>query len=1047
MAIPSQTVNLSLRGGLDRKSDQRLVIPSKLTQADDVEFVDHDTVVTRCGTSRVDVAVAAGFDGDPKRLFEHGGVPVIEFNDGKMVRATGSTIASQFSATNLPLGGETSTFTRVGVRTNRIQSLTRKEPGVGVTLYGVTYDCAVGVTTYCLVWEEDRRGWVRWSVRSLATDAEISGGVISSGTDVFVKPRVIYDSANARFSIFYARYVAGFATSFSVYGAYTPAAGDVLTTVGALLTTGAGATVESVVSAAALFDVAIYPAVGYAVVARSTVAAGNIHMTLVDLSLFVMAGGGPTNAAPAAVPVSLTAHATFQALGSVLTGHAFYGAGLNLRGYRLPSSTGVQTAEATIVTYGTTLVGRIVATDYSGDILLTHDGFTSTANLYSYVNVLRCTSTHALVSQVQAQTIRGFLAGRSFTMRGHACVPVIFTSAQYQSVVLVFDLTVAAGGLGTLDFPTTIVARLDWGEVARPSPLALDSAHRVPGCSELLLPYTKFETNTRLAGTLDNTEICISAARFTSTEQLGDAKWNGLTYLAGALPMLVDGPNLVEEGFHWNPEIVGTVVNGLVTVVPIATGTGVFTFPAPAAYPATYVVAFTESWQDAQGNWHESGTAFLGAVTIAAVGLRDINPTILRPPSLKSNRKLLMYRTLPSSTDTTLYLAQSDQYAVGVIVADADLASGEPLYTEGGILGNTPAPSCRQITTFDNRLVLTGCGDGSRVYFSKKLDTGFAAEFVSDEKAFQKTIPPDAGRGVGCVEMSGKLVAVCEQKIGIFYGNGPDDTGLGEYVEFDTAAKDIGALWTAPKSVHLSAEGVWFQSPFGLRLFGGQGLTRDQQGRPVGSEVDDLVAGNAVTLSGGTNQQTRFIFPETFLVWDQVWGQFTRFTNHANVDACLVGGDYYFVIQQASLSALLRRRDPVWVAADSTISGGVPSFVPVIGNIVLGDIQFGGIQGFQRVRNMLALAKVNHLSATPQFAIYVGYDNADPSATPEVTAIPTVGTKKVVQFEHQFFTQKCESLKLQIKFYDPLVWSTVRLTDLALSVGVKRGPWKSAEVK
>lgn len=1041
MSLPSQQVNLSLRGGLDRKTDARLVIPSKLTQANDVEFVDHDTLVTRCGTSRVEVA--AGYDGLPQRLFEHGGIPIIEFTDGKMLRATGSTVASEFKAENLGTGGNTSTFTRVGMRTSRIQGLTRKEPGVGLTLYGLTYDCALSSSnTYCLVWEQDRQGYVGWSVRDLTTHAEIAGGLITSGASIVAKPRVIYDKVLGQFSIFYVVFAAA-ATSFNVAAAYVPELGGTLTNVGVVLNTAAGAVVESAVSAAALFDVAFVPTRGYAMVARSTVATGDVHMALLDLNLALI--GGTTSGVPAAVPVSLTAHATYSA--GVLTGHAIYGAGLNLRGYRLPSSTGVQSAEVTIAgPFATTLVGRVVVTDYLGDLLITFDGFTSTANTFAFINVLRCTTAHVLVSTVNATTITGFVAGRSFTMRGHTYVPVIFTSAQFQSVILVFDLTVAAAGLGTLNFPTSIVARIDWGEVAAPGPLALDSAHRVPACSEFLLPYTKFETNTRLAGVTNNTEVCLAAARFAPTEQLGDVKWNGDTYLAGALPMITDGVNLVEEGFHWNPEIVGTVASNLVTVPPIATGTGAFTFPAPAAYPATYTIAFTESWEDAQGNWHESGVAFLGSVTIAAVGFRDINPTILRPPSLKPNRKLLIYRTLPSSTDTTLYLAQSDQYAVGAVITDANLPNGEPLYTEGGVLGNTPAPSCRQLALFDQRMVIAGCGDGSKLFWSKTQSQGFAAEFVSDDAAFQETVPPDAGSGVATQEMNGKLVVVAEKKIGIIYGSGPSDAGVGRYSHFETVAKDIGALWDSPKSVILADGGIWFQSPFGLRLFGGSGVARDQQGRFIGSEVDDLVVGNAVALSGGTNQQTRFAFPNAFLVWDQVWGQFTSFTNHVSKDACLVGGDYFLVTSQATLSALLRKRDPLWVAADSIISGGTPGSVPVVGDIVLGDIQFGGVQGFQRIRNMLLLSKVNTVAATPSFGIHVGYDNADPSGVAEVTATPAV-TTKVVQFEHQFFTQKCETLKLRIKFYDTSGNSTVRLTDIGLSVGVKRGPWKSAEVK
>lgn len=1043
--LPTQQVNINFRGGLDRKTDERLVIPSKLVVADDVEFVDHDTIITRCGTSRIPVSSAYL---QPVRMFEHGGDANIEHLDGRVVRANGGN-SSEFSSTDyLPLGGNTNAFTRVGVITKRLAGLTRKEPGIGSSLYGIQFDCATGGGTYCAVWERDRTGDICYSIRDLTTDVELKSGVISpAGALVGAKPRVTYDWDTSYYNIFYAQYTPG-GTSYSVMCGTVDEGTGPFTPVGTILTTAVGAVVESSATATALFDVS-FMAGRYVVAARSTVAAGSIHMVLLDGAFTAIT---PVRVGvPATVPVSLTTHITEAA--GVVTGHALYGSGLNLRGYYLPSNTTTLSAENTIATYATKRVGRIAVTDFTGgDLLVTFDGFTSTANLYGDINVLRINTAHALVSSVNATTITGFIAGRSFQMRGKNFLPVIFTSAQYQSVILVFDLTVASTGLGTLDFPTSIVARLDWGEVAPPSPLALDAGHRVPACFDQVMLYTKFETNTRLAGTVNVTEVCLASARFSPQEQLGDAKWNGDTYLAGACPQVCDGANIVEEGFHWNPEIVGTVTKNLVTVAPIATGTGKYTFPNTA--PATYTIAFTESWEDAQGNWHESGIAFLGQVSIAALANRDINPTILRPPSLKPNRKLLMYRSLGTGTDTTLYLAHTDEYGVGAPIDDANLPNGEPLYIEGGILPNTPAPACRQIATFAGRLVLSGCDDGSRIFISKKGDKGFAAEFVSDDNAFSRIIPPESGRVVGCAEMSGKLVVVAEQRIGIVYGSGPNDTNtVGEFTEFEPVAVDIGAKWTAPKSIKLSAEGIWFQSPYGLRLFGSQGIARDNKGLPIGSAVDDLVSGNVVTISGGNTQQTRFTMPYFFLVWDQLWGQFTRFSDHDSVDACTVKGDYYFV-SESEYPTLLRRRDPSWGASDSTISGGVPSVSYFSGVVALGDIQFGGVQGFQRVRNMVLLGRAPQrvTYTSPKISIYVSYDNDRSFVTPEVADIvPTMMPDGTFQLEHQFFRQKCETMQIQIRFRDeptgPAFASPIRLTDLALSVGVKRGPWKSAEVK
>jgi hypothetical protein len=1026
MALQDLPVRISLRGGVDKKTDQRLVIPSKLTEAYDVELDGMD-IITRAGTSVRDIP--GGFS-TGVRMFEHNKVPNIEMLDGSTVRANGSAFVSQY-ATDTAYDNGTNKFTRVGVVTNRIQGLTRKEPGVGASLYGVSFDCAVGVSTYCLAWEQDRFGYAKWSVRDLATDAEISGGTFSAGSDLFVNPRVIYDSTNARFSIFYARYKAG-AVSFDVVGHYVPAAGGALVYGGLLITTANGVLVESTVASTALFDVAIVQGLGYAVVARGTIAAGNIYMVLVGLGLVAITT--VTNAAPAAPPVSLTAHATFD--GATFTAHAFYGAGLNLRGYRHVAS--VQSAEVTVVgPFATTRVGRIVVTDFTGgDLLLTFDGFTSTTNSYAFTNVLRCTTAHVLVSQVNATSITGFVAGRSFTMRGRDFVPVLFTSTKFQSVLLVFDLTEAATGLNTLKFPTSIVARLDWGEAAAPSPLALNSGHRVPSCSESLLPYVKFETNTRLAGVTNNTEICVAAARFSPIEQLGDAKWNGLTYLAGALPMITDGVQLVEEGFHFNPEVVGNVVNGLVVIPPLPTGTGKFTFPGIG----TFICAFTDSWEDAQGNWHESGVSSLCSVATSGGNL-DIDPTILRPPSLKGTRKLQIYRTLQSSTNTTLYLAQSDQYGVGAYVSEADLPSGEVLYTEGGILGNTPAPSCRHMAVFDERMVLSGCGDGSRLYWSKQVSPGFSAEFVADEVSFQQVVKSELGRVVATAEMSGKLVVVGENAFGVLFGTGPNSSGVGRYASVETVATGIGALWTAPKSVKLATEGIWFQSKYGLRLFTSAGVSRAQTGDFVGSDLDPMIAttGNppVVALSGGATQQTQFFNNSYCFVWDQTWGQFVVYTRHASVDACLINGVYFFLQNNAGVPRLQYRNQT------SAQDQGEASVVR--GLIQTAPIQVAGLQGFQRVRRMLALGAANYGSA-PSFDIEVAYDGEQILGTPEFSnAAPLVSVSGVFQFQHQFFKQKCQSMLLRLTFSDQFGVSRVRITDLALAVGVKYGSTRTPE--
>jgi hypothetical protein len=315
-------------------------------------------------------------------------------------------------------------------------------------------------------------------------------------------------------------------------------------------------------------------------------------------------------------------------------------------------------------------------------------------------------------------------------------------------------------------------------------------------------------------------------------------------------------------------------------------------------------------------------------------------------------------------------------------------------------------------------------------------------EFVSDDVAFQQVVKPELGRVVATVEMQGKLVVVGEHAFGVMFGTGPDTSGVGKYATVETVATGMGGLWTAPKSVKIATEGVWFQSKYGLRLFTSSGVAQSQSGWFVGSELDSLVtATNApvTALSGGTTQQTHFFNDTYCFMWDQTWGQFVIFTRHSSVDACLVNGVYFFLQNNAGVPRL-QYRNPAVVQDQGEVT-------VVRGLIQTAPIQVAGLQGFQRVRRMLALGAANYGSA-PAFDIEVAYDGEQILGTPEFSnAAPLVSVSGVFQFQHQFFRQKCQSMLLRLTFSDQNGLSRVRITDLALAVGVKYGSTQTPENK
>jgi hypothetical protein len=1017
MSLNKQLVHLNMTGGLQKKDDQFLVIPSKLTAADNVEFDDASTVITRGGQARL--TLPAGY-ATAIRSFVRAGTANLEFEDGSTIRANGLSGASDYANwRGSALSYEPSTFPRVGVQTRRIAQY---------PIDGASFDVAYGATNYCLAWSEydANLGYVvQVSIRSVTTDIEVQRNVISgaAASEYVMQPRVIYDSTNARFSIFTYHEDSAFVTA-SMKGSYVAETGGSFT----------GPTILIAMSYAggglsALADAAIYPGQGYCLVSRDADLTGTVRMRLVNLSHGSIVAS--TSAVPATVLSSLTAHATYS--GGVLLGHAIFGAGANLRGYRLPSNTGVMSASVTIRTL-TGTIGRVVVTDVSGALHITIDQLTATSDTYATTYLINATTAHVFTSQTAIST-NCFIDGRSFSMRSRNFVPMVFTSNSNQSTHFLLDITEAAENLGVATTAKpSFVSRVDYGEVAA-SGYGINLGARVRGSHASMVTYAKYETDLRLAGATNATRIVLVAAKFAPTEQLGDAEINGLALLAGALPRVCDGAQIVEEGFHWGPEVQGAALT------PVTTGSGIYSFPSVGSYS----VAFTEGWMDAQGNWHESAVARTFSLT-TTLGNLDINPTFIRPPSVKNDRQLIMYRTKLLGTDTSLYLAHAGDLSTGTVVevTDADLPSGEQLYTAGNVLPNTPAPACRHVSVFQKRLVLAGCGDGSRIYWSKQTTPGYGVEFNSGDPTHQTQVPADKGRAVATKEMDDRLVILCENGVGIIGGQGPDPTGTsGQYSDFSSIITETGCSWDSPKSVIRGPEGVWFRSPFGLRLVSRSGsLARGQDNKQVGSEVDALVSGNVVAIAGDAKQQLRFYQSSgTVLVWDYQWLQWTRFTGFANVDACYADDRYYHLSNYSTTTPLLRYTNNT-TPADVNDSGvATQAFSPYIETPWL---SFAGIQGFQRVYRLMILGKNADGSVNPMtFGLSLQYDFNDTyTSFPTVNVTPS--TNGLVRLQHHFVKQKCESMKIAIYFFPvtPGNAGRFRLTDLTLQVGVKGGYFK-----
>lgn len=1056
MALQKQLAHINITGNVERKDDGFLVIPSKLTRADDVVWDDASTPIVRGGQSALSLTpvgswnLAAFTVGEARRMFTHQGVAHIEHSKGIAKVSKGGGTAPIYNE-NSPSGFlQPWEFIRAGMTTRRIVGVDQKGTpyGTGVPYYDGNYDCASSGDWTCYVVEtRDTVGSGRQTVR-LVLQNDVTGfrtydSLLSDSTNILIKPRVV--AVGSKFYIYFASFASG-ATAYDIKSVTLTTSGTLTAVASVATSIPTNGTAASNVNGHVLFDVAVSGAGGIGV-AYLSYPSPNYLVEFADVD--------PTDGStvldssfitPSSRPVSLTAlYAQDEA--SDYSIHAFYGTAstsTTLKAAKFNVTAASTTAETVVGTgAGSTTVGRIAAYATAADsIKVAYDSISIVGSTQS--STLRASSfKHDYTSLTEvAGTSPWFIAGQLVSYNSRLYLPMFFYSSYSQATTYLVDFSSVLNNLGvagSTGTPYHVVARIDYGEGA----IGLYrwfSHNRVPGAplraSTAAIPYLKYETDLKLVGTKNDTPFGLSCAYVDFASQLGHVEVNGLTMLAGACPLVYDGNSLVEEGFHHAPEVVGAGT---------LSGSGTYGLPDISG---TYTICFTWAWQDSQGNWHESGPSNEITQTVTSgSGNYYFTPSILSPPTQKQNARLLMYRSLASSTDTTLYLAsQADGTCVSQGSTGEQANSGEALYTTGDILPNEPMPACRHLSLYQGRVVASGTGDGSGVAWSKETERGYGVEFCSSDPLHRLRVPSSLGRAVGAQEVDDRLFILCERGVGIIYGTGPSATGLaGGYSDFNTIITETGCDWDSPKSIARAPEGIWFRSPFGIRLISrAGGLARGQDGKQVGAEMDEYVGGKCTAVFGDAKQQIRFYQadPGNALVWDYQWQRWSRFTNHANVDAVFADDRYYHVNNVSSV-AQLRYYDETVIRDVNNFGQTGQGFA---GTIETAWLQFAGIQGFQRIYRLMVLGKNTNTQPVTLVGSFF-YDFSSTADSDVMIASPVTPTASgVVQVQHHMVRQKCEALKIRIEMAAnatvPATSGRFRLTDLTLQVGVKPGYYK-----
>jgi hypothetical protein len=381
------------------------------------------------------------------------------------------------------------------------------------------------------------------------------------------------------------------------------------------------------------------------------------------------------------------------------------------------------------------------------------------------------------------------------------------------------------------------------------------------------------------------------------TVQLG----RGL-YLAGSLLQHYDGDRWAEADFHCAPDTAsGAIVTSQTTGGALTT-------------TSTYGYKYVYEEIDGQGEIHPGAPSVEVNVTLTGANNKVTHTIPTYRLTSKKRVRIGVFRSVANATGTPSQIeffrvSSVDPLAAGPngyvlndpsldtvtfvdAMSDAVAEDLEPLYTNGGILPNSPpAFAGNALAGGKSRIFATDPTDPHLVVYSQQLRDDTAAELAAD---LTMRTDPYGGRVVGLCVMDDGVFAFCETAIYVTDGPGPDADGgatsQNAFTPWALVTSDVGCK--APGSICQTPNGIVFQSQKGIKLLG-----RDRQVVDIGS---DVYAYNAQTVARATLLPDRhavvFLTSSgSTLYWDYLRGQWSRFTNHEGIDAVIVGGTYCYL--------------------------------------------------------------------------------------------------------------------------------------------------------
>lgn len=272
------------------------------------------------------------------------------------------------------------------------------------------------------------------------------------------------------------------------------------------------------------------------------------------------------------------------------------------------------------------------------------------------------------------------------------------------------------------------------------------------------------------------------------------------------------------------------------------------TGPAPKAGDTSAVYSYKAvfEWVDVYGRLHRSAPSDPWQETFTAQKSLAIEVSCLTisqrltmvpysPVAVRFYRTLAngsTYRRLPGGAICELAFAGVGATAYTDSYTDADIDENASIYTDGGVLPNDLAPSCRFLCKAEDRVWFGGLWDNTIVQCSKTIVPDEPIQ-CTDHDSHKVQLLSDC---TGLAYMDGTIIAFCVNAIYCITGDGPNDQGVGAFPSARLMSKDVGCI--DYKSILETNIGVFFQSALGLYVIP-RGLGQPQYiGAAVRSQVE-----------------------------------------------------------------------------------------------------------------------------------------------------------------------------------------------------------------